>query len=56
MRAIARLPRGARLAFVLHDVDGYKHREIAQMTGLAEGTCKAQLHRARMLLREELER
>lgn len=55
-RAIARLPRGARMAFVLHDVEGYKHREIAQMMGLAEGTCKAQLHRARTLLREELER
>jgi RNA polymerase sigma-70 factor (ECF subfamily) len=55
-RAIARLPRGARLAFVLHDVEGYKHREIAEMTGLAEGTWKAQLHRARTLLREALER
>ena len=54
--AIARLPKGARLAFVLHDVEGYKHREIAEMTGSAEGTVKAQLHRARKLLREMLER
>ncbi len=54
--AIASLPDGARTAFVLHDVEGYKHREIAEMTGTAEGTWKAQLHRARRLLREALER
>jgi RNA polymerase sigma-70 factor (ECF subfamily) len=53
-RAIARLPPGARTAFVLHDIEGYKHREIAEMTGTAEGTWKAQLHRARRLLREAL--
>jgi RNA polymerase sigma-70 factor (ECF subfamily) len=53
-RAIAGLPPGARLAFVLHDVNGYKHREIAAMTGVATGTVKAQLHRARKLLREAL--
>ena len=52
--AIASLPEGARRIFVLHDVEGYKHREIAEMTGLAAGTCKAQLHRARKLLREAL--
>jgi len=55
-RAIAGLPPGARTAFVLHDVEGYRHREIAEMTGTAEGTWKAQLHRARRLLREALER
>ena len=53
-RAIAALPSGARTAFVLHDVEGYRHREIAEMTGRAEGTWKAQLHRARQLLREAL--
>ena len=53
-RAIRRLPRGARTVFVLHDVEGYRHREIAELTGLKEGTSKAQLHRARRLLREVL--
>jgi RNA polymerase sigma-70 factor (ECF subfamily) len=52
--AIGRLPPGARRAFVLHDVEGYKHHEIAKMTGLAEGTLRAQLHRARQLLMEML--
>lgn len=52
--AIARLPEGARIVFVLYDVEGYAHHEIAAMTGTAEGTCKAQLHRARRLLREML--
>jgi RNA polymerase sigma-70 factor (ECF subfamily) len=55
-RAIATLPPGARSVFVLHDVEGFKHEEIAEMQGLAVGTCKAQLHRARKLLREALER
>ena len=54
--AIAKLPKGARRVFVLHDVEGYKHEEIAQMTGVATGTSKAQLHRARRLLREVLDR
>ena len=54
--AIAALPPGAREVFVLHDVEGYKHREIAEMTGIAAGTSKAHLHRARMLLREHLKR
>ena len=49
--AIAGLPEGARQALVLHDIEGYKHEEIAKMTGLAVGTIKAQLHRARKLLR-----
>ena len=55
-RAIATLPPGARAVFVLHDVEGYKHEEIAEMHGSAVGTCKAQLHRARRLLREALGR
>ena len=54
-RALALLPPGARRAFVLHDVEGYRHDEIAAMTGTAVGTSKAQLHRARRLLREALE-
>ena len=55
-RAIAALPPGARTVFVLHDVEGYQHDEIARMTGTAEGTCRAQLHRARKLLIEALDR
>ena len=55
-QAIAGLPEGARMVFVLHDVEGYQHQEIARMSGIAEGTSKAQLHRARRLLREGLER
>jgi RNA polymerase sigma-70 factor (ECF subfamily) len=42
--------------FVLFDIEGYGHTEIAQMIGIAEGTSKAQLFRARRLLREKLER
>jgi RNA polymerase sigma-70 factor (ECF subfamily) len=53
-RAIGRLPVRARMVFLLHDVEGHKHREIASMTGLAVGTCKAHLHRARQLLRTML--
>jgi RNA polymerase sigma-70 factor, ECF subfamily len=53
-RALALLPPGARSVFVLHDVEGYRHGEIAQLTGVAAGTSKAQLHRARRLLREAL--
>jgi RNA polymerase sigma-70 factor (ECF subfamily) len=55
-RAIAALPPGARTVFVLHDVEGYQHDEIARITGTAEGTCRAQLHRARKLLIERLDR
>ena len=54
--AMARLPDGAREVFVLHDVEGYRHEEIAEMLGLAAGTSKSQLHRARMALRRHLER
>jgi len=53
-RAVAALPEGARTAFVLHDVNGFSHEEIARMAGHAVGTSKAQLHRARQLLREAL--
>jgi len=54
--AITRLPPGARRVFVLHDVEGYKHEEIADMLGVTSGATKAQLHRARLLLRESLNR
>ncbi|HYK81601.1 MAG TPA: sigma-70 family RNA polymerase sigma factor [Gemmatimonadales bacterium] len=54
--AIARLPDGARQVFVLHDVEGYRHEEIAAMLGIVPGTSKSQLHRARMALRQYLER
>ena len=52
--AIGELPEGARDVLVLHALYGYSHGEAAQMLGIAEGTCKAQLHRARKLLRERL--
>jgi RNA polymerase sigma-70 factor (ECF subfamily) len=55
-QAISGLPAGARKVFVLHDVEGYKHEEIAEMMGITSGGSKAQLHRARLLLREALER
>jgi RNA polymerase sigma-70 factor (ECF subfamily) len=55
-QAIASLPPGARAVFVLHDIEGYQHEEIAEMSGLAAGTSKAQLFRARRLLREMLDR
>jgi RNA polymerase sigma-70 factor, ECF subfamily len=54
-RAIATLPEGARDIFVLHDVYGYAHREIAEMLGVVEGTSKSQLARARTLLRKSLD-
>ena len=55
-RAVAKLPPGARRVFLLHDVEGYKHEEIAEMLGVTTGATKAQLHRARLLLREALNR
>ena len=54
--AIAGLPPGARKVFVLHDVEGFKHEEIAEQLGVTTGATKAQLHRARLLLREALTR
>jgi RNA polymerase sigma-70 factor, ECF subfamily len=50
-RAIARLPEGARAAFVLHDVEGFQHHEVANILGITEGTSKSQVHKARMKLR-----
>jgi len=55
-RAISQLPPQARMVFVLHDIEGYKHREIASLCNLAVGTSKAHLHRARKQLREVLKR
>ena len=52
--ALVRLPDGAREIFVLHDVEGYKHVEIAEKLEVSVGTSKAQLHRARMMLRRHL--
>lgn len=52
--AVEQLPPGAREIFVLHDVEGYKHREIAERLDITAGTSKRQLHRARMLMRKHL--
>jgi RNA polymerase sigma-70 factor (ECF subfamily) len=52
--ALEKLPDGAREIFVLHDVEGYKHHEIASLLEISAGTSKAQLHRARMMLRKHL--
>jgi RNA polymerase sigma-70 factor (ECF subfamily) len=54
-QAVTRVPTRARTVFVLHDVYGYRHREIAEMTGVAVGTSKALLHRARRRLQEVLD-
>jgi RNA polymerase sigma-70 factor (ECF subfamily) len=54
--ALEKLPDGAREIFVLHDVEGYKHEEIAELCGITTGGSKAQLHRARLLLRGALTR
>lgn len=53
-RAIARLPEGARTVFVLYAIEGYRHDEIAELVGIAEGTSRAQLHHAREILKKEL--
>jgi RNA polymerase sigma-70 factor (ECF subfamily) len=55
-RAIASLPPGYRIIFVLHDVEGYEHNEIAEMLGCSIGNSKSQLHKARMKLRTLLPR
>ncbi|MBI2423077.1 MAG: RNA polymerase sigma factor [Candidatus Hydrogenedentes bacterium] len=52
---IAKLPERCRMAFLLHDVEGMEHQEISKITGMAVGTSKAQVHRARKLLREALQ-
>lgn len=54
-RCIARLPEGARIVYVFHEVEGYTHREIADMLDVAVGTVKGQLHRARRLIRAMFE-
>ncbi|HSJ15230.1 MAG TPA: RNA polymerase sigma factor [Longimicrobiales bacterium] len=53
-QAVELLPPGARQVFVLHDVEGYTHEEIAELMGVSAGTSKSQLHRARMTLRQYL--
>ena len=53
-KAISELPPGYRTVFVLHDVEGYEHEEIADMLGVSIGTSKSQLHKARMKLRQLL--
>jgi RNA polymerase sigma factor (sigma-70 family) len=53
-RAVATLPPRARAVLVLHDVEGWKHEEIAEELGMAVGSSKAQLHRARGLLRTRM--
>lgn len=53
-RAIAQLPPGYRAAFVLHDVEGFEHHEVAAILGVAEGTSKSQVHKARLKIREYL--
>jgi RNA polymerase sigma-70 factor (ECF subfamily) len=55
-RAIARLPEGARAAFILHDVEGFQHHEVAAILGISEGTSKSQVHKARLRLRALLTR
>lgn len=50
-RAIGRLPEGCRTAFILHDVEGFEHNEVATLLGISEGTSKSQVHKARMKLR-----
>ena len=53
-RAIAKLPTGYRTVFVLHDIEGYEHNEIAEIMNCSVGNSKSQLHKARLKLREEL--
>lgn len=53
-RAIAKLPEGCRAAFILHDVEGFEHNEVADMLGVSEGTSKSQVHKARLKLRTML--
>ena len=55
-RALAQLPDGCRAAFVLHDIEGLEHKEVADALGIAEGTSKSQVHKARLRLRALLGR
>ena len=50
-RALQQLPEGCREAFVLHDVEGFDHKEVAKLLGIAEGTSKSQVFKARSRLR-----
>ncbi|MFQ5604945.1 MAG: RNA polymerase sigma factor [bacterium] len=53
-KGIGALPQGYRMVFILHDIEGYNHKEIAEMMNIAEGTSKSQLHKARKELRQFL--
>ena len=53
-KAISQLPKGYRTVFILHDISGYKHREISGLLDISEGTSKSQLHRARNTLKRFL--
>jgi RNA polymerase sigma-70 factor (ECF subfamily) len=53
-RAVAQLPEGCRVAFLLHDVEGFEHQEIARILDVKEGTSKSQVHKARMRIRAYL--
>ena len=53
-RAIEALPEGSRAAFLLHDVEGFDHQEVGRILGIAEGTSKSQVHKARLRIREFL--
>lgn len=53
-RAIAKLPEGCRAVFLLHDVEGFDHGEVASILGISEGTSKSQVHKARVKLRAML--
>ena len=55
-RALAALPPGCRAVFVLHDIEGCEHREVAELLGVSDGTSKSQLHKARLRLRALLAR
>ena len=50
-KAISELPKGYRRVFVLHDVEGFEHEEVARLMGISVGTSKSQLHKARLKLR-----
>lgn len=52
--AVQRIPKGSRAAFILHDVEGYEHKDVGLLMGWATGTSKSQLHRARAGLRKLL--
>ena len=53
-RAIGQLPEAARAVFLLHDVEGFQHNEIAAILGISEGTSRSQVHKARLRMREHL--